>query len=315
VLFEIKIVSSLLLFSGGLDSMLAAKILQNAGVEVFLINFVSAFFDSKRAQKSAQILDLQKNLIVENFTSAHLKIVKNPPSGWGKNLNPCVDCHSLMLKCAEKIRVEKKIDILATGEVLGQRPFSQNKNAFLRIEKLTNLRGKILRPLSAKILTPTKFEISGKIDREKLEKISGRSRKRQLELAKKFKIENFPNASGGCILTDPQFSKNCKKLLEIFPAVTGEDFQILKFGRFFVFENLAVILVGRNAEENSELKLRAKTQDFLVKMKNFPGPTALVRFFDKSKFEQKCLEFAATKVQFFSSRAREKKVEFDFLKI
>jgi len=316
--------------------------LQNAGVEVFLLNFVSAFFDSSRAIKSAAILNLQKNLIVENFTAPHLQIVKNPPSGWGKNLNPCVDCRALKLKIAEKIRAKKNCEILATGEVLGQRPFSQNKNAFARVEKITNLQNKILRPLSAQLLPPTDFEISGKISREKLEKISGRSRKSQLNLAKKFGIENFPTAAGGCILTDPKFAERGKKLLEISQNARAVDFQILKFGRFFVFENSAIILVGRNFAENLELKSRATAGDFLVKMKNAAGGTALVRFFDfaNQKFQNEklprpacrqagipdkifsknfsgmtnVLNFAAGKVREFS-KFKNEAVEFEFEKV
>jgi len=144
---------ALLLFSGGLDSILAAKILERQGIEVSALTFVSFFFDARQAKKSAKENGIK--LIIRDISTPHLKIVRNPQFGRGTGMNPCIDCHLLMLKIAKKILREKKFKILATGEVLGQRPMSQNIRALQLIEKRANLEGKVLRPLSAVALSET----------------------------------------------------------------------------------------------------------------------------------------------------------------
>jgi len=291
--------------------MLAAKVLQRAGCEVLPVTFVSAFFGATQAKDSAAILNLP--LIVHDLTAAHLQIVKHPQLGHGKNLNPCLDCRSLMLQSAERIRQERKAHILATGEVLGQRPFSQNKNAFARVEKIANLAGKILRPLSAQLLPATTFENEGLVEREQLEAISGRSRKVQQQLAAKFAIKHFPHPAGGCILTNPQFAQRGAALLESFPRCTAQDFQVLRLGRCFIFKDFFLVL-GRNESENASIESFARAhfpEQFLLRMKNAPGPTCLLRFFaDRDKIESQALQSAQGKILEFSKKASAGKIEF-----
>jgi len=287
-----KMRKAILLLSGGLDSILACKILEEQKIEVVPVFFKSYFFGPKTAQKSAKENGL--NLRVEDISKEHLEIVKKPKFGWGKSMNPCLDCHILMLKKAKKIMKKNShgrisisrgqrpsehysyADFVATGEVLGERPMSQNKKALDLIEKESSLKGYLLRPLSAKLLEPTIPEKKGLIKREKLFDIQGRSRKRQIELAKKFKIKWYLQPSGGCILTDLEFGKKLRELLEKYPEFEGNDVETLKLGRHS-WEGNVKIIIGRNHEENLKLEALKRKGDTIVKMENYPGPTALIR--------------------------------------
>jgi hypothetical protein len=275
---------ALLLFSGGLDSILAAKILERQGIEVAALAFAGYFFDAAQAKKSAE--DNGIKLIVEDFSEPHFKVVKNPRFGRGAGMNPCVDCHLLMLTLAKKIAAREKYDIIATGEVLGQRPMSQNARTLALIEREAGLSGRILRPLSAKVLPETEYEKMGIVNREKLGGFSGRSRKEQLELAEKFGVENFPSPAGGCILTDKEYSKKLRELLEMKKSPDKSDIELLRIGRHFWADGAKIIL-GRNHKENLKIKELADLLagalakegkgDILIEPKSVPGPTVLVR--------------------------------------
>jgi len=265
---------ALALLSGGLDSILAGKILQVQGIKVTGLVFVSYFFNSKAAESAAKKLGVELKIV--DFSDEHLKIVQKPRYGYGRAVNPCIDCHLLMLKKTKEIRVRDGYDFIATGEVLGERPMSQNKPALQLIEKESGLKGHLLRPLSAKLLEPTIAERKGLIDREKLFSISGRSRKRQMELAKKWGIKDYPTPAGGCLLTEVQFGQRFKEMLENWPDFGGADARLLKLGRhFWADDNL--ILVGRNKEENEEIKKLSQKKDILIEPTEFPGPTILIR--------------------------------------
>jgi tRNA U34 2-thiouridine synthase MnmA/TrmU len=269
---------ALLLFSGGLDSILATKILMEQEIKVIPVCFKSFFFDCNLAKRSVKNLNLKLKIV--DISKEHLKIVKKPRFGYGKGLNPCIDCHLSMLKKAKGIFKKGNFDILATGEVLGERPFSQRKEIFKLIEKKVGLENLILRPLSAKLLPETVYEKEGLIKREKLFSIRGKSRKPQIELAKKFKIKEFPTPAGGCILTDPQYSKRLKLLLEKIPDFDGEDTRLLKKGRIF-WDKEFLIVVGRNERENKEIEKMKQKDDLILEPLNFPGPTVLIRGFKK----------------------------------
>ena len=264
----------LVLFSGGLDSILTVKLLQEQRIKVTGLTFVSYFFDADLAKKAAKNLGIKLKII--DFSEEHLAMVKNPQYGYGKAINPCIDCHILMLKKAKKIMKQEKFDFVATGEVLGERPMSQNKQALELIEKQSGLQGYLLRPLSAKLLAPTIPEKKELVDRNKLLDISGRSRKRQIALAKKWGIKEYPTPAGGCLLTDLQFAQRLKELFIKWPDCQGNDVQLLKLGRhFWVKDNK--IIVGRNEQENKEIKKLAQKGNILIEPKDFPGPTILIR--------------------------------------
>lgn len=268
-----KKVKALLLMSGGLDSMLAAKILQNQGIQVTPICFKSFFFGCAAAQKACQELGLKLKEV--DFSKKHLAMLKSPKFGRGSAMNPCIDCHLLMLKEAKKIMKKEKFDFIATGEVLGERPMSQNPRALDLIEKEAGLTGYLLRPLSAKVLAETIPEKKGLVQREKLYGISGHSRKPQLELVKEFKIKEFASPGGGCILTDKNYSEHLKKLLSFKKNPTENDFQILRQGRVFWKDNF-LIVVARNQEECQALKKLAQTVTLYLEPKNFSGPSVIV---------------------------------------
>ncbi|MFZ5982692.1 MAG: tRNA 4-thiouridine(8) synthase ThiI [Patescibacteria group bacterium] len=270
---------ALVLFSGGLDSMLAVKILEEQGIEVVGLTFVSPFFGAETAEKSAKEIGIR--LIVKDFSREHLKMMKNPKHGFGKNMNPCIDCHALMFRLAKAEMRKGEFDFLATGEVLGERPMSQNKQSLFIVEKEAGLAGKLLRPLSAKLLPETEIEKSGKVDREKLLDLTGRGRDRQLALAKKYHIKNFPTPSGGCKLTEKEFSLKLKTLLEINPGAGSEEIEILKIGRH-IFNDGVHFVIGRDAGENLKLKELRNGKDLLVQSREVPGPSILVRSYGKA---------------------------------
>ena len=265
--------------SGGLDSMLSAKILKEEGIEVTPLCFKSFFFSFKAAEKAAKQIGLK--LRVEDFSKEHLKMLKNPKHGRGKAINPCIDCHLLMIKTAGKIMKKEGYDFIATGEVLGQRPMSQNINSLNLIEKESGLKGLIVRPLSVKVLPSTIPEKLGIIKRENFYDISGRSRNRQIELAKKFKIKEYPSPAGGCILTDINYSKKLFELLEKVPKFTGNDAELIKYGRVF-WKNDLLIVVPRDAKECELVANLRKRGDVVLEPHNFSGPTVLVRKYKKS---------------------------------
>jgi len=264
----------LALLSGGLDSILAIKILQEQGIEVTGLCFVSYFFNSAAAEKAAKKLKIKLKII--DFSEEHLEVVKKPRHGHGKAINPCIDCHLLMIKKAGEIMKKEKFDFVATGEVLGERPMSQNKQALELIERESGLKGYLLRPLSAKLFKPTILEEKGLIKREQLLDISGRSRKRQMALAEEYGIRDYPTPAGGCLLTDLQFGDRLKEMLSHWPKAKGSDVKLLRFGRhFWIEENL--IVVGRNKGDNNRIKELAQKGDVLIEPKEFPGPTILIR--------------------------------------
>ena len=273
----------LALLSGGLDSMLSAKILKDQGIEVTPICFKSYFFGSKSAEKAAKQIGLK--LRVVDFDKEHLKMLKNPRYGRGSAINPCIDCHMLMLKTAKKIMKKEGYDFVCTGEVLGQRPFSQNKNALELIEKEAGLKGLIVRPLCAKVLPETIPEKKGMVNREKLYGIKGRTRSKQIELTKIFGIKEYASPAGGCILTDKSYSVNLLELFKRNPKASGEECQVLRLGRVF-WQDKYLIVVARNEKECSEITKFIKKGDVALDPHNFSGPTVLVRKYKKSSQEE-----------------------------
>lgn len=269
---------AILLLSGGLDSMLVGKILQNQGIEVLPVSFKSFFFGCDSAEKAARSLGLK--LRVVDFSEEHLETFKNPKNGRGKGFNACPDCHMLMIKKAKEIMEKEKYDFIATGEVLNERPFSQNRRIFRLAEKTLNLEGLILRPLSAKLLSETIPEQKGWVKRDELFEISGKMRKPQLALAKELGITEFPNPGGGCILTDVIYGKKLLVLLKIVPDFDGNDAVLLRNGRMF-WENKVLITVGRDEKDNEQILKLKKDKDIAFEPDNFSGPTVLIRGFGK----------------------------------
>jgi tRNA-uridine 2-sulfurtransferase len=257
------------LYSGGLDSILAVKLMQDQKIPVVAVHFITPFFDrSDFCRKVAKKQGFK--LVVLDLGKDYIKMLRKPKHGYGSALNPCIDCHSFMLKTLKKMA---KGGFIVTGEVVGQRPMSQKKNDLDLIEKEVHLKGKILRPLSAKILSETAVEKKGIVDRSKFFGISGRSRDIQFKLAKKYDVEHLTPA-GGCLLAEKEYSNKLKDLLAHKKTPTKLDFKLLKKGRHFrLGENK--IVVGRREEENYELeKLKGKS-DYVFKADGI-GPITLL---------------------------------------
>ncbi|MFZ5452205.1 MAG: tRNA 4-thiouridine(8) synthase ThiI [Thermodesulfobacteriota bacterium] len=269
-----KLKRGLGLFSGGLDSMLAAAVLRAQGLEVTGIFFTTPFFGPDRARQSAAHLQLP--LIVADITDKFFPLIYDPPRGFGKGHNPCIDCHLLMLREAAALMETEGFDFLFTGEVLGQRPMSQNRGSLNLIARESGVAELLLRPLSAKLLTPTQPELLGWVDREKLLDLSGRGRKRQMALAVASGITNYPAPAGGCLLTDPGYAARLKETLRHQGEVSRRDLELLKWGRHFRLPRGSKAVVGRTQRDNEALEGLIEAGDLVLKVVGYPGPLVLV---------------------------------------
>lgn len=282
---------ALVLLSGGLDSMLAAKVLMESGVEVIGITFVSNFFGAQKGMEAAKKLGIEH--LTVDFKTEHLEMVKKPKYGHGKNMNPCIDCHSMMLRKAKEIMEKSGFDFVATGEVLGQRPMSQNRQALDIVAEFSGLKDKLVRPLSGKLLNLTEPEKNGKIKKEDLLDISGRSRSRQVHLAHTYGLKEYPSPAGGCLLTSPEFSKKLKELFEKIPECENEDIGLLRCGRVFYLnheEDNLMVVIGRDQADNERLEKLKLKDDVLVNLAEDAGPTALIRARKKINIKNSLLE-------------------------
>lgn len=301
---------AVVLLSGGLDSLLAAKIVKEEKIKLVGISFKSYFFDpTSIARRQAKELGIP--LKVVDVSQEQLRLVLSPRYGLGKGLNPCRDCHALMLKKAKETMEEKGASFLVTGEVLGQRPFSQSLAAIKLIEKEAGADGLVLRPLSAKLLPPTFAEEKGVVSRNRLYSISGKSRVEQLRLSKIWGLKNYQTPAGGCLLTDPNFSRRLKSLLAVNSQPTASDLALLKLGRHFLGKDI-LFVVGRNEEENAKLKKLRRSGDYLIELAEIPGPTVLARSFG-GKINEEGEKKAKQLVLQYAPKARGKKVNFIFL--
>lgn len=262
------------LFSGGLDSILAVKLIREQRIEVRGVNFKTPFFGLDKTCAAIKNLDIDLEII--DITQELLEILRNPKHGFGKNMNPCIDCHALMFKKAGEYMTRIGASFILSGEVLGERPMSQNRNSLNIIERESGFEGRILRPLSALLLAETIPEKEGLVERNKLLDISGRSRKRQIELAAKMGIEDYPSPAGGCKLTEPAFSKRLRDLFTqgVFSL---EEIELLKLGRHFRLSRDIKLVVGKNKEENKQLLNFFQNEDFLFEAKNLKGPVSLLK--------------------------------------
>ena len=270
------------MLSGGLDSTLAIRVILEQHIEVEALNFVSLFCtctpksSSCSASRSA-VRQLGIDLKVVNTSEEFLAVVKNPKHGYGRNLNPCLDCRIMMFRRAREYMDEAGASFIVTGEVLGERPMSQRRMAMKLIEKEAGLEGLVVRPLSARLLAPSIPERKGWIDREKLLAIQGRSRKPQIELARSYGISDYPCPAGGCRLTDPSFAVLMRDLMIHVPAFSVNDANLLKAGRHFRLSPRTKAVVGRNEDDNRLLLTLSRAGDRLMEVAEVRGPLTLVR--------------------------------------
>jgi len=261
-------------FSGGLDSMLAAELIRAQGIDVLALFFETPFFTADRALVSARSIDLPFKVV--DITKRHLEVVKDPKHGYGGNMNPCIDCHALMFRIAGEMLESEEAAFIFSGEVMGQRPMSQNKKALALVAKESGLNGLLLRPLSAKCLPPTIPETNDWVIRENLKGFQGRSRKPQMKMAADLKMNDYPSPAGGCLLTEKGFSRRLRDLLTSNPDVIVNQLEALKLGRHFRLNEHVKIVVGRNKRENEKLKALAAKGDMILNTTSVPGPAVLL---------------------------------------
>lgn len=260
------------LLSGGLDSQLAIRILQRAGADVEGITFATPFFSPDAARKAATALGVKLHVV--DFTADEIALIENPPHGFGGAMNPCIDCHAKMISRAGEMMASLGYDFVATGEVLGQRPMSQNRQSLGIVEKSSGMKGRLVRPLSAQLLDPTIPEIEGKLDRSKLLDISGRCRERQIALAKEFGIIDYPSPAGGCKLTEEGFGRKLRDLRDHEGLKDRRLVELLLIARRFRLPGGSSLALGRDRIENAALK--DVGVGIILAPSNCPGPTALM---------------------------------------
>ena len=280
---------ALVMFSGGLDSILAVKLLQEQGIRVESVHFTCPFYPGEWARKSAGMLRVRLHEV--RVDAAYFRMVAKPRHGYGANMNPCIDCKAYMLRRAEMLRRRLGLDFVATGEVVGERPLSQTRPAMMLIESDAGLVGRVVRPLSARLLPQTVAESGGLVKRERLLSIHGRSRKKQMELARKYGIREYPAPAGGCLLTDPEYSRRLREHLRHEGSVSWEQAGLLRHGRHFRVGGFKVV-VGRNEKDNGAILEIARKMGLLrMEVVDIPGPLTVVA--GEGKVPGKVMELAA----------------------
>ncbi|HAS83497.1 MAG TPA: tRNA 4-thiouridine(8) synthase ThiI [Verrucomicrobia bacterium] len=263
------------LLSGGLDSQLAVRVLQQQGIAVRTIVFDSPFYDVSAAIKAASAL--QVPLRIYDFTDDIIALVQNPPHGLGKCMNPCIDCHARMLRRAGELLAAEGCRFLFTGEVLNERPMSQTRRAMGIVAEESEYADLVLRPLSAKLLPPTKPEIAGWVDRMQLLELNGRRRSEQFALAKAYGLQSYPSPAGGCLLTEPNFCVRLKELRQHEGLDDRRLVRLLRVGRHFRLSTGHKCIVGRDEADNAKLSAQRAAEDVeLILPDDRPGPTGML---------------------------------------
>ena len=272
----------IVLLSGGLDSSLVVKMMLDQGLRVLALNFVSPFCTCSpkkeggchMAARVAQSFGVEMRVM--NKGMDYLRIVEHPKFGYGRGLNPCIDCRIYILRIAAEVMREIGAVCVVTGEVLGQRPMSQHRQALEIIERESGLTGRLLRPLSAHLLAPTIPEQEGVIHREQMLALNGRTRSPQLTLAKERGVEVFGCPSGGCLLTDPAIARRLKDVFDHCPGWDERDARLATLGRHFRLNPGMKVILGRDVAENNRLEQMAGPLP-VVSFTKERGPTAVVR--------------------------------------
>ncbi|BCO09711.1 tRNA 4-thiouridine(8) synthase ThiI [Desulfolithobacter dissulfuricans] len=280
-------ITALGLYSGGLDSLLACRVIAAQGIRVIALKFVTPFFDHDLLTREEEFQRevMRKHGVdvrLVDLSEGYIELLRNPAHGYGKHFNPCIDCKIFMLTRARELMPRYDASFLFTGEVLGQRPMSQRRDTLRVIERDSKCEDILLRPLCAKRLDPTRPEREGMVDREKLYGFSGRGRKDQMALAREFGITEYPAPAGGCILTDPNLGARIERFYQGHFATGREsievgDIKLLQVGRQFLLPGGTWLVLGRKQAENERIKKLYEPGDWLLKMEDRPGPTGLLR--------------------------------------
>lgn len=263
-----------LLMSGGLDSRLAACVLREQGIAVTAISYTSPFFGADNARSAARLLGIP--LVVEDFSTQILELVEHPPHGFGSHLNPCIDCHTAMIRLAGRRAERDGFQCVATGEVLNQRPMSQNRRSLDLVAEGSGYGMWLIRPLSARLLAETEPERRGWVDRSRLLDLNGRSRKPQYALAARYGVTDYPASAGGCRLTEPNFAARMKDLRNHGQVKDLHAIEMLRVGRHFRLNDKVKVIVGRDEADNAKLESLAVHGEAILDSLDLPGPIVLV---------------------------------------
>jgi tRNA-specific 2-thiouridylase len=299
---------ALTLLSGGLDSILATKLILDLGIEVVAVHFILPVVAEKEdyAEKTAKHFGI--SLMSVEVGDEYLDVLRNPKYGYGSGMNPCIDCRIFMLREAKRIAKEVGADFIVTGDVLGERPMSQYRKALELEEDEAGLEGLILRPLSAKLMPETIPEREGWVDRSTLLAISGKSRKPQIALAEKFGLQDvYPTPSGGCLLTHKEFAAKVKDLFDHEEKVTKRDILLLRLGRHFRFKG-AKIIVGRNEAENKLLLGVKNPGDYAFEVPDIGSPITIL----EGSQDPEAIELAARLTARYSDASGDKEVTVEY---
>ncbi len=271
---SVKQVYALSLLSGGLDSRLAVCVLREQGVNVHGVCFESPFFSADAARAAAAQLGVPLHTV--DFTADIVALLDRPKHGFGSRMNPCIDCHAAMIRRADRLRKALNFHCLATGEVLDQRPMSQNKRSLQLVAEESGCGAVLLRPLSARLLPETEPEKRGWIDRAQLLAIHGRSRKEQIRLAEIHGLARYPAPAGGCRLTEPGFCRRLKDLQDHEGFGGRRALNLLRYGRHVRLSDSLKLIVGRHEQDNVALEGEAELYDLVLRVADYPGPTGLL---------------------------------------
>ncbi len=293
-----KTYKALALFSGGLDSLLSVLYMQKIGVEVIPIFFRTPFFTEERPMQTA--IDNGISLTVIDFSEAHLEMLRHPQYGFGKNFNPCIDCHGLMFRTAGNLLEKYDADFLISGEVLSQRPMSQRRDAMNAVSKLSGYKDLLIRPLSQMLLPDTKPIRENWINKEDMLALNGRSRKPQMELAKELGVVSFPSPAGGCRLTDKNFSVRLRDLIE-YNQLELDNINLLRFGRHFRLSDKIKLIIGRDESDNQNL-IDLNIGDLYLFDEQIPGPVGVLHGPD---IDEQIITLSASIVAFYNKKAPE----------
>lgn len=299
-----KPVTALALYSGGLDSTLACRVVAAQGIRVVAVKFVTPFFGYDLLFNEEEYIRKTKekfgiDVILKDVTVPYLELLKKPAHGFGRYYNPCIDCKIFLLSEAKKMMPEIGASFLVTGEVVGQRPMSQRRDTLRVIARDSGCEGIIVRPLCAKNLEPTKVELDGLIDREQLLDFSGRNRTPQMKLAEQFNITDYPSPAGGCILADPILSNRVRQYYQLHKKIVPADILLLLVGRQFRLPAGGWLVLGRDEKQNNRLEKIRQPDDWLLQPSIIPGPTAILRY-NRNRQE---IETAAALVARFSKKS------------
>ncbi len=316
---------ALALFSGGLDSLLACRVVAAQGIAVQAVKFVTPFFGYEllaREEDYARTVRERYGIevVLRDVSEPYFAMLRNPPHGYGKNFNPCIDCKILLLTEARRLMEEFSASFLITGEVIGQRPMSQRRDTLRVIERDSGCTGILLRPLCAKNLEPTLAEREGLVDRELLLDFNGRGRQPQIQLAEQFGIRDYPRPAGGCVLTEEHQAKRIAWYYSRYPQVRTNDIRLLLFGRHFRLPHGAWLVLGRDEAENGRLGALCAPGDFLVHMPERSGPMGVLHGAEHPedfaaaaglvvRFGKKMAGVSALATVLFASREEERRLE------